>query len=191
MSPALPHRRLQWLLLLAAIGYWALMIYATHTVITPTAAGLVRQMHVSDKLLHFAGFAGLGLLLALAVATRCRMSRTTLVGLAVAMSAYAAIDEVTQARVGRTSDLADWLADTLGGCAGLLLFVIVRSSVASRGVATIAESKPEAAALPGALPGPYFLRLSDAVSNWESAPDSDAGRSNETTRSFSAGRRAA
>jgi VanZ family protein len=72
-----------------------------------------------DKLLHAGAYAVLGVLLATALrATRLGAARAVVVA-AVLASAYGATDEWHQAYVpGRTSDPADWAADTVGAILG-------------------------------------------------------------------------
>ena len=73
------------------------------------------RMDHSDKVLHFAAYAGLGGLLAYGGA---RMGALPLIAIG---SLYGASDEVHQGFVpGRTPDLMDWVADTLGAIAGVL-----------------------------------------------------------------------
>lgn len=71
----------------------------------------------SDKVLHFAAYAGLGGLLAYGGAPAA-LGPLPLIAIG---SMYGASDEVHQSFVpGRTPDLLDWVADTLGVIAGVL-----------------------------------------------------------------------
>ena len=72
----------------------------------------------SDKVLHIAAFAILGLLAAWAYA------RTPLIRLALGLSLFGALIEVVQAipALHRDSDVLDWAADTLAAAA-VLLFI--------------------------------------------------------------------
>jgi VanZ family protein len=83
---------------------------AQHTVRLP-------DVDNSDKMLHFAAYAGLGVLLAYGGAPAA-VGRLPLIAIG---SLYGASDEVHQSFVpGRTPDPADWVADTLGAIAGVL-----------------------------------------------------------------------
>ncbi len=91
---------------------------------------------VSDKVQHFAGYSGLGLLTLRALAggqTAGVTTGTAATAWAIA-SAYGVSDEVHQRFVpGRASDPADVLADALGAAAGVLgAFGIIRGSRAVR-----------------------------------------------------------
>ncbi len=71
----------------------------------------------SDKVLHFAAYAGLGTTLAYAGA-RTALGPLPLIAIG---SLYGASDEFHQGFVpGRTPDPLDWVADTLGAIAGVL-----------------------------------------------------------------------
>lgn len=91
---------------------------------------------ISDKVQHFAGYSGLGLVTLRAVAGG-QAAGVTAGAAATAWaiaSAYGVSDEVHQRFVpGRASDLADVLADALGAAAGILgAFAIIRGSRAQR-----------------------------------------------------------
>lgn len=79
---------------------------------------------VWDKLLHVVEYAGLAVLLARGFAGERRSPRVAL-GLAIVVaSAYAASDEWHQWFVpGRSSDVRDWIADTIGAILGAALYV--------------------------------------------------------------------
>jgi VanZ family protein len=85
---------------------------------------------VWDKLLHAAEYAVLASLLCRALRGE-RLGWTRAIGLALALaSAYAATDEWHQWFVpGRSADVRDYLADTLGAAAGAVLYArVVRRS---------------------------------------------------------------
>lgn len=76
------------------------------------------------KSAHFLEFAGLSLLLCAAFTSTCGRKKMAL-GLVTA-SAYAATDEVHQIFVdGRSCQFSDWILDTCGAIAGLVLFVLL------------------------------------------------------------------
>jgi VanZ family protein len=90
---------------------------------------------VWDKLLHASGYALLGILYARAL--RGEGASVLFVALlaAVFTSLYAASDEWHQAFVPmRTSDVRDWIADTIGGFGGVAayLFATKRSRLSIR-----------------------------------------------------------
>jgi VanZ family protein len=78
--------------------------------------------HVWDKLLHLTEYAGLAFLVCRAFAGE-GLSWPAAIALAVVVtSVYGMTDEWHQAFVpSRTSDIHDWLADSLGATAGALL----------------------------------------------------------------------
>jgi VanZ family protein len=158
------------LALLAVGAYWLAMFAATHL---PVGA-LIYQLHVSDKVLHFAGFLGLALLLPTALSSCRPVGGLALAAIGVLAIAYGGLDELTQGPVGRQSDVEDWIADALGVITGLLAFVALRA--AYRALANRESSEPAS---------------SVAVRSSASAHDSAARRSSETTRSFAPARRAA
>jgi VanZ family protein len=89
-----------------------------------------------DKLAHFAAYLVLGALLAYAT------SRTGLHPAVAVMlgSLYGASDEIHQSFVpGRTAEVGDWVADTFGALAGVLLFLIVRRALPARSRGSRAE----------------------------------------------------
>jgi VanZ family protein len=82
---------------------------------------------ISDKTGHFVGYALLGLLVARALAgARLRAVTPGATLLAIALSScYGATDEFHQRFVhGRSPDVHDWIADTLGALAGALLVAL-------------------------------------------------------------------
>jgi VanZ family protein len=97
--------------------YWAALCLGTHL-----PGSVVVALPVSDKVLHFAAYAGLGFLLALlALRLGLRGWRVHAALLLIAVC-YGTIDELGQIPVpGRTADMADWGADILGFAAGLAL----------------------------------------------------------------------
>lgn len=98
---------------------WAPALLCMAAIFVASAQPTVRLPDVdnSDKMLHFAAYAGLGVLLAYGGAPAA-MGRRPLIAIG---TLYGASDEVHQSFVpGRTPDLLDWVADTLGAIAGVL-----------------------------------------------------------------------
>lgn len=88
----------------------------------PTSV-MPRQISPYDKALHFSMYAVLAALL-----TRYVMERGSwrlLVLAVVAVAAFGAVDEWHQRFIpGRSTELADWVADTLGGAVGTLAMAL-------------------------------------------------------------------
>ncbi len=106
-----------WKAFLPAAAY-AVVIFAISAQSHPLAF-LPEAWLAQDKLLHLLEYAALGALLVPAFRlTGLRPSRAFLAALVVA-SLYGATDEIHQWFVpGRTADVRDWVADTLGGAIG-------------------------------------------------------------------------
>lgn len=82
---------------------------------------------VSDKLLHLAAYAVMGVLCFRAFHARWPQARlATLCGASAAAAAfYGVTDELHQAFIpSRSADLLDWAADALGGLLGAALFLL-------------------------------------------------------------------
>jgi VanZ family protein len=74
----------------------------------------------SDKLLHFGAYGLLGFLVGL-IAVESGLTWHRWFPLALAMlAAFALVDETTQPMFGRTAETFDWVADVVGGAAGLI-----------------------------------------------------------------------
>jgi VanZ family protein len=101
-----------------ALVYMALIFYSSSQ---PDPAPVVTR-NVWDKLLHGAGYGALALLYVWALAgTRWRW-RVIAAAAIVLTSAYAATDEVHQIFTpGRVPEVADWIADTIGGCVAVAI----------------------------------------------------------------------
>ncbi len=107
-------------LLIVLIVYWLAIFTVTH--LPPSK---LPQVGVNDKVEHFVGYGILGALFYLTVwAYRPEFRHAWLLVVVTAMC-YGAIDEWLQLAVGRTCELADWLADV----GGSVIAVIVLSSV--------------------------------------------------------------
>jgi VanZ family protein len=83
-----------------------------------------------DKTLHFVGYAGLAFLFCRAFAGERFALSLALLSAFVATSAYGASDEWHQSFVpGRSPEVQDWLADTVGAGLGLIAYGIWISTV--------------------------------------------------------------
>lgn len=116
-----PRRALHWLPALAYMG----LIFALSSI--RISAPLIRDVPFQDKGVHFIEYLVLGFLCAYA-ARRTWLdrapARTILFGAFLA-AAWGFSDELHQAFVpGRSADIVDFVADTLGASAGALLYAI-------------------------------------------------------------------
>src|SRR5690606_3125571 len=101
--------------------FWVTIFIATH--LPPRNLPPVR---VSDKTAHLLGYFVLtGLLYVSWWASNPRRQGLWLIVLLVVAS-YATFDELLQVPVGRTADLADWVADMVGAAAALLICSAMR-----------------------------------------------------------------
>lgn len=93
------------------------LVFVASSRSTVAAPGVARH---EDKVVHFAVYGLIGTLV-------CRAARPGWGGAVTAVvivSAYGAADEWHQSFVpGRSSDLADWVADTLGGATAAALYM--------------------------------------------------------------------
>lgn len=100
-----------------AVG-WALLILVATSI--PSAAIPRLNFTLADKFVHFGMYAVFGLLVARSV-DGVRTVRTFLAALAM-LVVFGLVDELHQALIpGRSTELLDWLADSLGALTGLLL----------------------------------------------------------------------
>jgi VanZ family protein len=113
-------------ILLAA--YWLLLMIGTHV---PASAG--GSPVIWDKLVHWAAYAGLAVLLALVVQSRYGLSLRRYTVICLIAIGYGAIDELAQLPIpGRNADFHDWVADLLGVASGLILFRILSTLISLR-----------------------------------------------------------
>jgi VanZ family protein len=112
-----------------ALIYWAFIFFLTHV---PGGGG--KGIPGADKVVHFLAYFGLAVLIG-AVAVLWRgYSTSLLIGVWLLVAGYGIVDELSQTLVpGRTCSAADWVADALGGLAGILLvFACNRRLLAQR-----------------------------------------------------------
>ncbi len=114
------ERRKVYLVYVPLIIYWILLFTATSL-----PAAHVPSFDVSDKIKHFSAFFGLSVLLSLTLLYQSKVQLFKNYFLAVALiisSLYGLLDEVHQSFVpGRNSEFLDWVADSLGAAAGVLI----------------------------------------------------------------------
>jgi VanZ family protein len=109
----------QWLRRAAALG-WCAAIFALSAQ-RDVPGGFLENIPHIDKIVHFLLYAALGALTfnVLRGEGRVSLKRYALILAMVWAAVYGASDEFHQHFVpGRHVELADWLADTLGGAAG-------------------------------------------------------------------------
>lgn len=105
---------------------WAAFILLLTSVPNPN----VLDVRGGDKLVHFCLYAIFSLL-ALRGAWSRPARRLTWLWVLVAISVFGALDELHQLFIpGRSAEVADWLADSAGDAAGILLgaFILRRAS---------------------------------------------------------------
>jgi VanZ family protein len=116
----------------AAVGAYLALIFYLSSQSDPLPDLTIRLW---DKAMHATEYAALGVLLALALLASGVAPRSAFLIAAAFASVYGATDEVHQAFVpNRSSDVRDWVADTVGGALGVAAVAIslrVRGSRAS------------------------------------------------------------
>ena len=122
----------------ALIVYWVALCIGTHV-----PGGFAGTPLVSDKVLHFVAYAGLGFLLAAMLSlSGIRDSRIYWTALLVAVG-YGAIDELGQIPIpGRTADVVDWLADVGGAVAGVVCWRLMVGAMAVGIFSLSGQKKP-------------------------------------------------
>lgn len=105
---------------------WALVIFGASSI---PSSGLPSNLGALSYVAHFCEYFILGVLITLAVDTPRRpLWKTALIALVIA-SAYGATDEFHQMFVeGRTTDVLDWLTDTVGALLGSVATIWVISA---------------------------------------------------------------
>ena len=132
-----PRRRLRMLLAVALVSYTLVAFLGTHM---PMPPGVIPRG--GDKVLHFLGYSILGALLMGLRASLGEFRWPSVFGRAGFLACYGAFDEITQKFVGRSADVADWCADVLGACCGLMAIVLLMR-VSSRRTTTATESESD------------------------------------------------
>ena len=108
------------------VGYWLALVIGTHIPRTPH---VIMSLGTSDKVLHFSAYAGLALLVCLYWSLDRTFGVRQALGVVLLLSAFGAVDEVTQIPVGRECDRYDWLADVSGTLLGISIFLAARAIV--------------------------------------------------------------
>jgi VanZ family protein len=117
-------------LLIVLICYWLAIFVVTH--LPPSD---LPKVGVNDKIEHFVGYGILGGLIYLTVwAYRPKFRHAWLLVIVIAMC-YGAIDEWLQLAVGRSCELADWIADVGGTVVAVLILSGIRRALWKRVIA--------------------------------------------------------
>lgn len=102
------------------ILYWILLFTATSL---PSAN--LPSVAISDKIKHFSAFFGLSVLLSLTLLYQNKvkiLKKHFLSAALIIISFYGLLDEIHQSFIpSRNSEFLDWVADSLGAIAGVLL----------------------------------------------------------------------
>lgn len=123
MKPAMvtnqqQQRRSVEVLRVVTYGYGAAMVVVSHWPGLSVTAGVSKGIP-TDKVLHAIGYCGLGVCLGLWSNWANRRDWTAMLRCVVFVAVFALLDEVTQPLFGRSCEPLDWVADVLGGVAGL------------------------------------------------------------------------
>lgn len=111
--------------------YVGVLLYATHH---PKPQELIGASAPSDKTLHLWAYALLALLAGGTLTLAGRWRPRWILGLAVGLAVFAALDEATQPLpwFGRFADPIDWLYDVLGIVAGLTAVGLLAATITRR-----------------------------------------------------------
>jgi VanZ family protein len=109
--------------LAALVVYWTILFVATHWPHWPNDMPMLAGGYV-DKILHFAAFGLLALLMVWVVQLHgIRLTTRTLFVLWIVIAVYGMADELLQLPVGRSCHFYDWLADVVGAASAMWVYV--------------------------------------------------------------------
>jgi len=117
--------RYQALIRTGLILYWVLLFTATHI---PLKKGTLPPG--TDVPIHFIAYAGLSFLLTWWLSCKWgKLSLKRLIFVFVGVSLFGILDELLQGIpvLRREPSIDDWVADTLGGLLGIILFLLVQN----------------------------------------------------------------
>jgi VanZ family protein len=120
MSPARARAAARWLLLAACVLLWTAAFTVSHL-----PAERLPELPTTDVSLHAVGFFVLGTVLFWTLTAFGLGTLRRFVTAAVALAAYAALDEATQPLFRRYGTVSDWLADMVGAAAALAVCGLV------------------------------------------------------------------
>jgi len=114
------EKRKVYLIYVPLILYWTMLFIATSL-----PAADLPSVAIGDKIKHFGAFFGLSFLLSLTLLYQSKVllfKRYFLVAALIISSFYGLLDEIHQSFVpGRDSEFLDWVADSLGAAAGVII----------------------------------------------------------------------
>jgi VanZ family protein len=114
----------KYLVYLPLVLYWLLIL-----TLTSLPGYDVPDVKINDKIEHLMAFGGLGFLLNLSLRIQNKFTlikKHPAISTILIVSAYAAFDELHQLFIpGRTCDILDWTADTIGVIIGVILMTIL------------------------------------------------------------------
>jgi VanZ family protein len=106
------------------IFYWILIF-----TLTSLPGAYVPNIHLNDKIEHLMAFGGLGFLLNLSLRIQNKFAvvkKFPAIFTVFIVSSYAALDELHQLFIpGRTCDILDWTADTIGVTIGVIIMSVL------------------------------------------------------------------
>jgi len=118
---------------LPLIIYWLILLIATSL-----PGNELPNLHVSDKIEHFAAYFILALLFSLALLLQSKyewLKRRANFWAIVIITIYAALDELHQLIIpGRSCDFRDWITDFMATCFGVLVMNMLLSRIKSKTV---------------------------------------------------------
>ena len=131
----LSHR--QMLTIISLLFYWPAIFILTHI---PISQIVLKNIQLSDKVLHYLGYLILVFLLWLAISPdrKVNWKRAAVWWVLFVVVWYGAFDEWLQSYVGRDPDVTDFLANLAGTLTGLILLSILSFWPASLVVAGVA-----------------------------------------------------
>ena len=113
---------------LVLVLYWSAMFVGTHRTSTPESSPMM-----NDKALHFGAYCGLSFLFCWTFLPSRGWKGP--LGVMAVIATYGCADEWTQLFVPtRSADVADWLADIVGGLVGLAIYLVIASWTRERAV---------------------------------------------------------
>jgi VanZ family protein len=114
----------KYLVYLPLILYWLLIL-----TLTSLPGNDLPNVPISDKIEHLMAFAGLGFLLILSLRIQNKfplIKKHPAWSTIIIVSAYSAFDELHQIFIpGRTCDIKDWMADTIGVTIGVIIMTLL------------------------------------------------------------------
>lgn len=127
-------KRLSRILWAITIAYWLFIFVMTHI-----PQQRIPRVPVTDKTAHLVAYFVLGCLLGASMWASNPSSRSISLWVILIGMAYGAFDELTQPLMNRFCEWNDWLADSVGICAAVLMIGLFRMLRRPRAIA-VAEN---------------------------------------------------